>query len=334
MEGYIDFVITWVDGNDPAWQEEKARYDVKNGEDAREERYRDWGFLKFWLRGVEQCAPWARKVHLVTWGHVPKWLNTDCKKLHIVRHEEIIPQRYLPVFNSSVIEMFLCRIEGLSEKFVYFNDDMLLIDRIEPGNFFRHGIPYDMLALQPVIANPKNEIMSNRYLNNSLVLARHFDKRKNMRAHPGNYFHIGYPPKYFCYNLLELAFPQITGFYTVHGPMPFLKSTYRTVWKTEKDTLLENASHRFRNKEDVTIYLFREWQKLSGRFKPRNMHRHFAYFNLDDHNSRLLRTIRRRKKAIICVNDANKPVDFIGVKAQIEEALLQIFPKSSEFEKE
>lgn len=68
----IDFVITWVDGSDPAWQQEKRKTleacGLKSAADDRKERYRDWDNLQYWFRGVEQLAPWVRKVHFVTWG--------------------------------------------------------------------------------------------------------------------------------------------------------------------------------------------------------------------------------------------------------------------------
>ena len=100
----IDFVITWVDGQDEAWRREKARYvsDSKKV-DAGEERYRDWELLKFWFRGVEKFAPWVRKVHFITWGHLPKWLDTNHPRLHIVRHEDYIPQEFLPVLDRKSV---------------------------------------------------------------------------------------------------------------------------------------------------------------------------------------------------------------------------------------
>ena len=98
MEQPIDFVITWVDGSDPAWNKERMQYSESSKEDNGEERYRDWGLLKYWFRGVEQYAPWVRKIHLVTWGHLPKWLDTCSPRLHIVRHEDYIPREYLPTF--------------------------------------------------------------------------------------------------------------------------------------------------------------------------------------------------------------------------------------------
>ena len=79
QQNEIDFVITWVDGSDPAWQRERARClhpEEADGQiDFRDTRYRDWGNLRYWFRAVEAYAPWVRKVHFVTWGHVPQWLN-------------------------------------------------------------------------------------------------------------------------------------------------------------------------------------------------------------------------------------------------------------------
>ena len=211
----MDFVIAWVDGNDPAWQKEKRKTEhvpeVTAEADDRNERYRDWDNLQYWFRGVEQFAPWVRKIHFVTWGHFPKWLNTEHPKLHIVKHEDFIPSEFLPTFNSHTIEWNFHRILGLSERFVYFNDDMFLLNQIHPENFFIGEKPVDMLALQPDVANTDNEVMPYIYLNNAMLLAKYFKKYENMKAQPGAYFHVGYPPKYFFYNLMETAFSQSMG---------------------------------------------------------------------------------------------------------------------------
>ncbi len=328
----IDFVLPWVDGADPAWLEQKRQYETGCGEDAKEERFRDWDNLRYWFRGVEKFAPWVGRIHFVTWGHVPAWLNTANSRIHIVRHEDYMPEEILPVFSSHPIELLMHRIEGLSERFVYFNDDFFLIDKVPESFFFQDGLPCDMLAFQPVVANPANPVMSHIYLNNSLALSRHFDKRANVKAQPGKYFKAGYPPLYFFYNLLELAFPLFTGFYTVHGPSPFLKSTFEEVWEREGELLMRTCSHRFRSEEDVSQYLIREWQKLSGKFRPRNITGRFRYFNVEDHNPALLKTIRRQKADMICINDANRKIDFEGAKAEINDALKAILPEMSSYE--
>ena len=107
----IDFVIIWVDGSDPEWRAVKNQYVPKAiGEDDQEVRYRDWDNLQYWFRGVEKYTPWVNKIHFVTWGHLPKWLNVNHPKLHIVNHKDYIPEEYLPTFNSHTIEMNLHRI--------------------------------------------------------------------------------------------------------------------------------------------------------------------------------------------------------------------------------
>ena len=117
----IDFVILWVDGNDPKWQSEKATYDSNINDDSNSaSRYRDWGLLPYWFRGVEKFTPWVNKIHFVTWGHVPEFLNLNNPKLNIVNHKDFIPEEYLPTFSSHAIELNIHRIPGLSEKFIYF----------------------------------------------------------------------------------------------------------------------------------------------------------------------------------------------------------------------
>ena len=58
MNSKIDFVITWVDGNDPAWQKERAVYSKSSCTDEGQRggidihRYRDWDLMRFWFRGI------------------------------------------------------------------------------------------------------------------------------------------------------------------------------------------------------------------------------------------------------------------------------------------
>ncbi len=332
----IDFVITWVDGNDPAWKRQRnlaaqASEQIQKT-DNRKERYRDWDNLQYWFRGVEQFAPWVRKVHFVTWGHIPDWLNIAHPKLNIVRHDEFIPKDFLPTFNSHTIEWNLHRIKGLSEKFVYFNDDMFFVDKVKETDFFQDGKPVDMLAFQPDVANIDDPVMPYIYLNNTMLLAKYFQKRPNMMKQPGAYFHIGYPPAYFLYNIMELAFPRFTGFYTVHGPSPLKKSTYETLWNLEPEPLTSVCSHAFRHKEDVSQYVLREYQKLQGDFVPQNVQKLCGYFNLENQNLKLTKTIEKHKIPMVCLNDSNYAIDFEKVQKEINGALEQRLSQKSLFE--
>ena len=78
MKEKIDFVITWVDGNDPMWLKEKKEYEIIPNKDEMFElwnnntiRYRDWDLLKYWFRGVEENASWVNKIYFITYGHLP-----------------------------------------------------------------------------------------------------------------------------------------------------------------------------------------------------------------------------------------------------------------------
>ena len=143
----IDFIVTWVDGNDPAWQKEKIKWEGNDGKvsdaaDGNTEcRYHENGLLKYWFRAVEKFAPWVNTVHFVTCGQRPEWLNEAHPKLHLVNHEDYIPKEYLPTFNSNAIELNFHRIEELSEQFVLFNDDVFLLRPVDPSFFFRDGQP-------------------------------------------------------------------------------------------------------------------------------------------------------------------------------------------------
>ena len=332
----IDFVLTWVDGADPEWQKEKYARMLKLGviseADDRTERYRDWGILPYWFRGVEKFAPWVRTIHFVTYGHLPAWMNVNHPKLHIVNHSDYISYKYLPTFNSHTIEWNFHKISGLSEKFVYFNDDMLLLKAVKPTDFFIDSKPVDMLALQPDVANADDSVMPYIYLNNAMVLAKYFDKRENMKKQPWAYFHPGYPLMYLVNNALEMAFPRFTGFYTVHGPAPLMKQTYETLWRLEPELLDHVCSHPFRHKEDVSQYVLREYEKLNQNFVPRNTKKFCRYYDLDEENSKLISMIEGQKCPVVCINDSNHSIPYDRVKNQLDTAFRQILPEKSSFE--
>ena len=166
-----------------------------------------------------------------------------------------------------------------------------------------------------------------------MVLVKHFDKNSNMRQQPGAYWHPGYPLKNWGYNLLERAFPQFTGFYTVHGPTPFQRKTYEILWKKEAEVLNRTCSHPFRHREDINLYLLREWQKLSGEFVPTNVDKLCAYYNISAHNNALLRTIRHQTSKMICINDSNLELDFESIKGEIQQAFATVLPDECSYER-
>ncbi len=139
----IDVVYTWVDGTDSRWQESKGR--AMNASDPEllargavdAARFADNDELRFSLRSLEQYAPWIRRIWIVTSGQVPQWLDTAHPRVTVVPHREIWPdEQGLPTFNSHAIEANLHHLDGLSEHFLYFNDDFFLVRPVTPEHFF------------------------------------------------------------------------------------------------------------------------------------------------------------------------------------------------------
>ena len=140
----IDLVYLWVNGNDPKWI---AKRDACIGKPSDKQencagRYADSGELKYSLRSIEKYAPWIRKVFIVTDEQTPEWLDTENPKVQVVDHKEIMPKESLPCFNSNLIEHFLDKIPGLSEHFLFANDDMYINRPVSPATFFEaDGLP-------------------------------------------------------------------------------------------------------------------------------------------------------------------------------------------------
>ena len=326
----IDIVIPWVDPSDPEWQAQREKYSsqVTTEDDNREIRYRDWDNLQYVFRGIEKYAPWVRNVYFITYGHLPKWLNVNAPKLHIVKHEDYIPKEYLPLFSSHVIELNMHRIKGLSERFVYFNDDIFLLKMTKPEDFFQNGLPCDVNI--PNLILPNYTTFAPIVFNTVAYINKHFSKRKQMKKSPEKF----YNPKYGILNMgMTLLFSYwkgFTGFYNHHLAVPYLKSTLEEVWKEEPEILEKTCSHRFRDNSDVNQYIFRYWQLASGNFVPSTLKG--KYFLVSSNNNRILNYINKRKGKMICINDAEFTGDFDAVKEQINNALDRILPEKSCYE--
>ena len=192
----IDFVIAWVDGSDARWLAQAQKFIPRSGdENTSPIRYRDWGTLRYWFRGVERFAPWVRRIHFITWGHLPSWLNVSAPKLNIVKHADYIPERYLPTFSSRTIELNIHRIKGLSERFVYFNDDMFLLDKVKEERFFKGGLPRDMARLSLLSISS----ISHAILNMVEIINRRYTLHEVLKSHPCKWF----SPRYGLVNLLK-----------------------------------------------------------------------------------------------------------------------------------
>jgi len=182
MNKKIDLVYLWVDGSDENWLAKKNEALSKEGKPPMkratgEIRWLDNDELKYSLRSVEKFAPWINHIFIATDGQIPKWLNIDSPKVTIVHHKEFIPSELLPLFNSTAIEMFLWNIPGLSEHFIYSNDDMFFGKAVESDFFFDEN------------GNPIT-IFKNRYYKNSRRLKRHWNSLQMIEKKTGIKFNL------------------------------------------------------------------------------------------------------------------------------------------------
>lgn len=133
----IDLVYTWVDGSAPEHQHLSQQY-AQRRSDVNPERTRDlYTLLKYSLRSVAQFAPWLRTIYIITCRpQTPTWLNCTHPRIKIVHHDEIFDNPlYLPTFNCNCIESYLHRVPGLSDYFLYLNDDFLFGSPVTPHDF-------------------------------------------------------------------------------------------------------------------------------------------------------------------------------------------------------
>lgn len=135
----MDYVLPYVDNRDPVW---RSQYEARFGSlNMDESRFRCFDTLKYAFRGVSVNMPFIDRIVLIvsTESQVPAWVNRD--KMRIVEHKDFIPAEYLPTFSSSAIESFLWRLDGLSERFVYGNDDFFALKPLTEGDFWDGELP-------------------------------------------------------------------------------------------------------------------------------------------------------------------------------------------------
>ena len=304
MSEEIDIIVYWVDGNDPKWQQKRAEYTLDKSSDAGKNRYRDMGTLKYLFRGIEKYTPWVRKVFFVSDGQIPEWMDTNNEKLQIVDHKDFIPKEYLPTFSANPIELNFHRIEGLSDNFIVMNDDFFFTGDLKKTDFFINGLPVDIFCESPL--QYKSDHVFNRILfNNYDCVGKYFQNRKEYKKRLRSKILSPKYGAYFFYNLLTYILPYgaMWGLITPHFARPYRKCDLEKMWELEPETLESACKNRFRNKGDVSIYLFRYYNLLSGNFVPGNIFKMGRAFVLKDDPKSAVEAIKSQRFKMICIND-------------------------------
>lgn len=334
----IDFVVTWVDSSDEKWISEKKKFSMQKDDNCynSDARYRDWDNFHYWFRAVEKYAPWVRYIFVITYGHIPHWLNRNHPKIKIICHSEYIPQEWLPTFSSRPIELNMWRINELSEHFVYFNDDIFINRMVEPSDFFEDGMPKLSAVGRPIYVNSNQSIAWERcLLNNYAIINNSFEIRQCIEKNPEKWFSVLYTETEREYNMRILKDGYIAGMEIPHVAVPFLKSSFQDAWSKQNNILKKTSNSKFRSENDVTIYLIILWQIFSGKFISVQSGYLGVAYNISSHSiSRILNALKKETCRLLCINDGDSTdeVEVEFLRQQIKEGLDEKFSSKSSFE--
>lgn len=338
MNSDIDIVITWVDGNDPDWLQEKEECLKKNQmpdeKSVSNIRFESWDNLQYWFRAIEKFLPWYHNIIFITRGHLPFFLTTNHPRLRIVKHSDYIPSEYLPTFNSNTIEMNIHRIPQLSDNFILFNDDFFPLQPIDETYYFRDNQVCDE-AVENIITTASFGPVSNmaRYtqVNNMFIINKYFSKKEVQSKNWDKWYCEDYGDLLYRTKSLRYWY-DFPGFYDPHLASAMKKSVLAYLWEIERDALDRGSKNQFRAYSDITQYLIRYWQLCTGDFFPRKTLGKVYFVDITNYQE-IAKEISEQRWQMVSLNENCTPEEFEVIKKEINEALEKILPDKSSFEK-
>lgn len=291
----IDVVITWVDGCEELHlKKRKAYLDALQKtvcESKLAERLNAFGELDFCLASIFRFIPWIGKVYIVTDAQVPKALesfqNTPyADRIELVDHQVIFQgyEQYLPTFNSLAIESMLWRIPGLSEQFIYFNDDCMLLKPLREADFFDG----DKLVLRGGL---------------KLQSPCQFWRLKKTASHR------------MCQeNAARLLGYHRRFIYLHHTPFPLKKKILKDFFEMHQPLLHKNLKHRLRDLTQfwsVSLAYHLAWRERGVVWDKRSkaVNIHAARHTIKKMYSRLKKAEQNKNTTFICVQSLSEGCD-------------------------
>jgi hypothetical protein len=281
----IDMVFSWVDGTDVEFQRARAlrmeSYIVGDGDDS-EARYRQIDELKYALRSVYMFAPWVRRIFIVTDSPRPVWLDQH-PSVTIVPSEEFFPDlSMLPTHNSQAVESQLQHIPGLSEHFIYSNDDMFFGRPVSPDLFFSPGGVTKFIEATTRIGLGDSNPARSGFENSARVNRR----------------------------LLRERFGRVTTRHLEHAATPLRKSVLLEMEREFAEDFRRTAASRFRSATDISVtnsfyhyyalFTGRAVQQTEAKVKYIETPLKAALGEMDD-------LLRQRSHDFFCLNDGSVP---------------------------
>lgn len=310
----IDVVYTWVDGEDPDWQRSKnealglANASELNDTATNTSRYTSRNELMYSLRSIELYANWVRNIYIVTDHQVPAWLDTSNPRIKVINHEDIFHDTsVLPVFNSHAIESQLHHIDGLSNQFLYLNDDVFFGDLVRPEDFFQSS-------------RITKYFPSKACLDVAPASARDLpvlSSAKNARRLIADEFGVNITNKF------------------QHTPVPLQRDVLYEMEQRFPDLFNRVAASKFRHPSDYSIAsgLYHYYAYCIGRALPGCIE--YGYQDISRANLPIFlsRLVRGNPYRVFCLNDtATTPDQLAELLVEITDAMNKCYPFKSSFE--
>ena len=307
----VDIVFSWVDGASIEWQRARARrmesYVVGEG-DSAEARYRQIDELKYALRSVHLFAPWIRNIFIATDSPVPAWL-AEHPRVKIMRSEDFFPDpSVLPTHNSHAIESQLQHIPGISEHFLYSNDDMFFGRPVSPDMFFSPGGLTKFIEADTRIGLGTSNPARSGFENAARV----------NRA------------------LLQERFGRVTTRHLEHTAVPLRKSVLLEMEREFADEFRRTSASPFRSATDISVTnsFYHYYALMTGRAVVQTAARvRYVDTTVREGLRELRRLLKRRSYDFLCLNDGSFPeVDAAERATAVVSFLDDYFPIAAPWE--
>ncbi len=238
----IDVVVTWVDGNDPLHQRKMS--DAVSLEKNKRlyvggSKYKQVGEIYYCVMSIIKFAPFIRNIFIVTDGQIPEFIKKNKindTRIKIVDHKEIFKGllEFTPTFNPRCIDALLHRIPGLSERFIYFNDDMFLIKKTDQDDWYTE-------SGDPVLRGKWSRSYNTLWHKKAAALFFPFLTKRP------------------SYNLSQSVSANMAGFHkkyfrSFHAGRPLLKSVFEDYFRKNPQTLRDQLQYKFRHQDQFMPY--------------------------------------------------------------------------------
>jgi len=304
----IDAVFTWVDDSDPQWRQRRAdTLGVPLGAPAPTDyQFQQHDELRFALRAAERFAPWIRNFYLVTDQQRPAWLTEDTDVIKVVDHRDIwADPSKLPTFNSHAISSQVHHIDGLSEHYLLFNDDVFLGCPILPKRFFQTN--GTALFHNSRVALPPTEFRGE--------LQPFMDARMN------------------ALDLVERDFGYRPVRLFQHVPVTQLRSLNEELEEKFAAELGQTAANQIRSRDDtLSVWLHHYYGYAKGRTNPGVLNYRYIPVGTPSGLQTLAEIARDGQVQAFCINDGPKSskAEYAKVRAWLE----SYYPGKSRFERD